>query len=72
MFAIKNREILTNPRPDGVTNCDRCGMRLDGRNGGTAEYTLGWGSHYTTRYFLCGGCHTKCAEAMDAFVKERI
>ena len=68
MFEIKDRKILTNPRPDGITNCDRCGMRLDGINGGTAEYTHGWGSQYITKYFLCGFCQSECAKVIDAFV----
>ena len=71
MFVIRDKEILTNLRPNGVKNCDRCGMRLDGRNGGTVEYAFGWGSHYITRYFLCGVCQSECRKVIDAFVTEQ-
>lgn len=68
MIVIKDAEILTNPRPEGITHCDRCKTRLDGRNGGTVEYS--YGTSYVTRYFLCGLCHSECQRTIDAFVKE--
>lgn len=72
MLEIKDRKILINPHPHGITNCGRCGIRLDGINGGTIEYTHGWGSNYITKYFLCGVCHSECQKVIDAFVTKSL